>query len=156
VGAPSAAPTSSDWPSEVPSPSATADDVATVGNWTTFEDGVKIRVSKLKRGRVSDISAGGHPGDPAVIVTVQVTNGGGHRLDLSDMRIEARLGSDGREADEVYQDNYGGTPDGSLAIGRTSTSSYMFAADSAAELKHVAIDVAPGGDYNPMTYEGSA
>jgi hypothetical protein len=156
VGAPSAAATSSDWPSEAPSPSSTADDVTTVGSWGTAEDGVKIRVSKLGRGRVSDIASGGHPGDSGVVVTVQIENGGSHRLDLSQLRVEARLGVDGREADEVFQDGFGGTPDGSLAVGRTSTSRYMFAADSAAELKHVAIDVAPGYDYTPITYEGSA
>jgi hypothetical protein len=149
--APAAQPAGSAEPSEPEQP-----DVAAIGEWAKAEDGVRFRVSKLTRGRVSQYASGGHPGDPAVIVTVQVRNGSDHRLDLSLISVTARLGDDGREAEEVYQDSFMGSPSGSLSRGRTSTSRYMFAANKAGELKKVSLDVSPGFDYDSFTFEGSA
>lgn len=135
--------------SEPPSPST-----AKIGQWATADDGVEFRVSKLRRSAVSEIAAGGRPGNRAVAVTVQVKNGGSERLDLSALQVSVRLGKDGREAEEVFQDGYEGTPTGSLAPGRTSTSKYLFDAKSAAELKTVSVDVAPGFEYQSFTFEG--
>lgn len=128
--------------------------VAKIGQWATADDGVKFRVSKITKGRVSDIAAGGRPGNPAVIATVQITNGSKQRVDLTALNISARLGTEGREAEQVFQEGFDGTPSGSLAPGRTSTSKYMFDAKSSAELKHVAIEVAPGYEYQTFTFEG--
>lgn len=155
AGSPSAITTPVVEATPTPSPTDTANDVTGVGNWATASDGVKIRVSKLARGHVSDIASGGHPGDPGVVVTVQVMNGGTSRLDLSEIQISVRLGADGRESEEVFQDGYDGNPNGTLAVGKTSTSVHLFDAKNKAELQQVAVDVSPGFDYDSVTFEGS-
>lgn len=133
-----------------------ASNITKVGESATAEDGVWFSVTRLQRSRVSDIASGGRPGNPAVIVTVKIRNGSKERLDLSQIDVAVRLGKDGREAEEVFQDDFSGTPTGSLAPGRTSTSKYMFAGKTAAELRTVSVELAPGWDYDSATFEGKA
>ena len=128
--------------------------VTQVGQWATADDGVAFRVSKLKRGRVSDIASGGHPGDPAVVVTVQVRNGGKHRIDLTLVDVTARLGKSGDEAERVFQDGVDEGLTGTLAPGRTVSDRYMFAASKASDLKQVSVEIAPGIEYDSATFEG--
>lgn len=130
------------------------DNTTTVGHWATAADGITLRVWKLKRGRVSDVASGGHVGDPAVIVYVQIRNGSSKRFDLSLVQVEARIGADGQEAEEVFQDEFGEGFSGSLTPGRTVTQKFMFAAKKTADLKKVSIEVTPGFDYEGATFEG--
>lgn len=139
-------------------PSATPEDskVTKVGEWATAEDGVEFTVLSLARSRVSDVAAGGRVGHPAVVVTVQIKNGSKDRLDLSQIDLSVRLGPDGRESEQVYQGDFAGTPDGTLAPKRKSTSRYLFDAKNVAELRTVSVELSPGWDYNSITFEGRA
>lgn len=129
--------------------------LAKVGQTATADDGVEFSVTRLQRGRVSDTAAGGRPGDPAVIVTVRVKNGSKARMDLSEIDVIARLGKDGREAEQVYQGDFAGSPSGTLPPGRTSTSRYMFAGKTSGELRTVSVELSPGWEYDSATFEGS-
>lgn len=129
--------------------------VTKVGKWATAEDGLAFRVSKLTRSRVGQYAAGGRPGDPAVVATVQIRNGSKQRFDLALSTITVRFGSDGRQAEESFDDTHGGTPNGTLSPGRTSTHKYKFAAESAGDLKKVSVEIAPGLEYDSFTFEGS-
>lgn len=138
-------------------PEPADDTTSTVGGvYAEASDGVKFRVKELGRGKVGPYAAGGTPGDPAVIVTVQIKNGGTKRLDLTEVSVIVRLGADGREAEQVFDEGFSGTPDGTLSPGRTSTHKYMFAAESAAELQDVQVELSPGWEYPSVTFEGKA
>jgi hypothetical protein len=128
--------------------------VAKVGEWARADDGVMFRVAKLTKGTVGQYAAGGSPGDPAVILTVQLRNSGSKRFDLSAVDVTVRLGKDGTEADKVFQDGVDGSFDGTLAPGRTVTAKYMFAAQSRGDLKVVSVEIAPGYEYDSFTFEG--
>lgn len=138
-----------------PTDSGTGDNHTTqVGQWAHASDGIDLRVSKLARGTISDTAAGGSPGDPAVVVYVQFRNGSGKRFDLTMVEVAARVGADGSEAEQVFQDGFGDGFTGSLTPGRTVTAKYMFAAKKAADLKTVSVEVTPGLEYESATFEG--
>lgn len=130
------------------------DNTTQVGQWAHASDGIDLRVSKLARGTISDTAAGGHPGDPAVVVYVQFRNGSDKRFDLTMVEVAARVGADGTEAEQVFQDGFGDGFSGSLTPGRTVTARYMFAAKKAADLKQVSVEVTPGLEYESATFEG--
>lgn len=134
------------------------DGVTRVGTWAKAEDGISFRVSKLTRAKVPALAAGGNPGDPAVVATVQIRNGSKSRFDMTLVEVQARLGADGTQSEQVYADSYGdGFQSGTLPPGRTATAKFMFAASSKADLKKVSIEVTPGVlDYEPFSFEGSA
>lgn len=134
------------------------DGVTRVGTWAKAEDGIAFRVSKLTRAKVPAYAAGGTPGDPAVVATVQIRNGSKKRFDMTLVEVQARLGSDGDQSEQVFADSYGnGFMAGTLAPGRTASAKFMFAASSAKDLKKVSIEVTPGMlDYEPFSFEGSA
>lgn len=68
--------------------------------------------------------------------------------------VTARLGADGIEAEQVFQDGVDGMFDGTIAPGRTATTRFMFAAEKAADLKTVSIEVNAGFEYESFTFEG--
>lgn len=130
--------------------------VTQVGQWATADDGLTFRVSKLGRGKVGALASGGTPGDPAVVVTVQIRNDTKKRFDLSLVQVAARVGVDGDNAEQVFQDSYGEGFSGTVAPGRIATAKFMFAAGSAKDLKDVSVEVKPDFDYDSATFEGSA
>lgn len=133
------------------------DGVTGVGTWATAEDGIAFRVSKLTRAKVPAYAAGGTPGDPAVVATVQIRNKSKKRFDMTLVEVQARLGADGDQSEQVFGDSYGdGFMAGTLSPGRTATAKFMFAATSAKDLKKVSIEVTPGFEYESFTFEGSA
>lgn len=128
--------------------------VTTVGQWATAEDGIAFRVSKLKRGRVSQYAYGGRPGDPAVVATVQFRNRGTSRFDTTMIDVQARVGVDGVEAEQVFDHRFGDGFTGTLAPGRTATTEFMFAAAKVSDLARVSVEVTPGLEYDSATFEG--
>lgn len=130
------------------------DRTAKVGQWVKSDDGLRWTVVKLSASRVGQYAAGGHPGDPAVIVSVKIVNGGQHRLDLSLVQVTARVGTDGQGTEEVFDGEKYGVPSGTLAPGRTVSARYAFAADKRSDLEHVSIEVSPGLEYESGTFEG--
>lgn len=136
------------------SPSKRADGVFPVGRWAKTDDGMQLMVVSLKRGAVAD-EAAVHAGDPAVVVTLKITNKSTARFPLEELAVTSKLGVDSREAEEVYQGPYGQTLTGSLPPGRSSTSRYMFAAEDADELDDVTVNVSLGHEYAVVPFEGS-
>ncbi|MBW8481843.1 hypothetical protein [Actinomadura parmotrematis] len=139
-----------------PSPSESDDRTTTVGQWAHASDGLDFRVSRIERGTISDTSAGGHPGGPAVVVFVQLRNGTGARFDMGDLTVTVRAGDDGTDSERVYQDGYDSLADGSLSPARTATFKQMFTVPSKAAFKTIAVEVAPGAEYPTATFEGTA
>ena len=138
------------------SPSEKPEDgkVTKVGAWAAAEDGVEFRVSKLAKGTVSDVAAGGKQGDPAVIVTVQMRNNGKVRFDMSEVSVSVRVGEDGQEAEQIYQEGVDDSFDGTLAPGRTATVRQMYGGKARSDLKVVSVEISPGYEYDSFTFEG--
>ena len=131
------------------------DRTADIGQWVKSEDGVSWSVTKLAVTHVSQYASGGHPGDPALVVYVKVKNGSKHRVDLTQMTVTARTGTDGNDTEQVFDVDAGfDNPDGTLAPGRTASTKFAFAVGSRKDLKKVSVEVQPGVDYESGTFEG--
>lgn len=135
-------------------PSESADGPFRVGRWAKSGGGMQLMIVSLKRGAVAD-EAAVRPGDPAVVVTLKITNRSRTRFPLEELAVTSKLGEEGREAEEVFQGSYGQSLSGSLPPGRSSTSKYMFAAENRAELGRVAVYVSLGYEYKTVPFEGS-
>lgn len=128
--------------------------VTKIGTWANADDGIAFRVSSLKRGKIDEWAAGGTPGNPAAVATIQFRNGSKKQFDTSMITVSARLGADGVEAEQVFQDGFDGMFDGTIAPGRTATTKFMFAAEDTAALKAISIEVSAGFEYESFQFEG--
>jgi hypothetical protein len=68
----------------------------------TYEDGLEIWITDLKRGKVGSYAAGGHPGDPMVLFTVHIKNGTSHKVDAEEFSVEVSYSPDGDAAESIY------------------------------------------------------
>ena len=112
AGSVSSTPTGSS-SADAPSPEATA---ATDNSGTpakvgaegfTYENGLKVAVLGIAQGPISDVAAGGKPGDVQLKITVRVTNETKAIFDTALMQIGATAGADGTQLDTVFDLNAG-------------------------------------------------
>ena len=129
--------------------------VTGIGAWAKASDGLTFRVSKLARAKADEYTAVGKAGDPLIVATIQIRNGSSKPFDSSLVQVNAHLGVDGRQGDEVYDNTYGSHKGGMIVQGRTSTDQYAFLVKDPAEFKHVSIEIQPGFDYDSFTFEGA-
>jgi hypothetical protein len=125
-----------------------------VNDTVEFQDGVKMTVLGLNRNaRRSSYAAGGHPGDQTVVVTVKVTNGADHPIDLA-VTLSCSYGADGNAAEEVYdsESGYNGIDQpAKLQPGRSATGKYAFAVQKG-RAKNLVFTGQPGYDYEEQTW----
>ena len=144
-----------------PSPAGSSADEGPVkigpGEYVSYESGLEVRVPKLTTFRISDTGAGGQPGQRGLVATVSIKNGTSERFDLGSVIVNARAGSEGEQAESVYDSErgVGGGFEGTLAPGRTATARYGFAVDPE-DLDQIQIEVRPDYDRDPALFEGSA
>lgn len=129
--------------------------VAKIGatQWFTYEDGVKIQVTKAVRFKIGPYDSGGTPGGPGMLVTVTIRNSSKATVDLSGAQVNATYGSNGDAAEEVYGTNYGDGFSGTLTPGKAKTAKFGFALPKGRQ--SIDIEAAPGFDYNSSHFEGS-
>jgi hypothetical protein len=148
-------------PTNLPTPTETAppDDpsVARVGatEWFTYENGLKVQVTKLTRFKLGDGFTAGKKGDPGVKVTVTVKNGSKQTVDLSSTTVNLSYGTDGAQAEQTYDitSSADGFP-GSVTPGRTKTATFMYVVPAGKQA--IAVEVEPGFlDYEACHFEGS-
>lgn len=121
----------------------------------TYDDGVAIEVTKTKVRKISELAAGGRPGEPMVVFTIKVTNKSDQNLDGDLLSVDATYGKDGENADTVFDSsNIGDTISGTINKGRSKTGAYAFAVPKKGQ-SDVRLEVAPGFDYESVTFSGS-
>jgi hypothetical protein len=130
--------------------------VAKVGptEWFTYEDGLKVQVTKLARAKISQYASGGKPGGTAVVVTVTIRNGSGTTFDTSLVTVKVSSGPNGDEAEQVYDTGIEEFS-GSIPKGRAKTARYEFAVPKA-HYGQVLVEVAPSFEHNGSHFEGAA
>ena len=136
-------------PSEEPSPDQGP---AKFGQSFTYEDGLKVTVTEVKRGTVNSDDWEGNPGDPKVIVTVKITNGTTHKVRADEAGVQLYYGSQGDVAENLY--NYEGFT-GTISKGRSRTGKYDFALPNKTALKSITVEVEPSFDHESAIFEGS-
>lgn len=156
--APTSAPTSTDTvPPAAEETTATPDEpsVAKIGatQWFTYEDGVKVQVTKAVRYKIGPYASGGTPGGPGMVVTVTIRNSSKATVDLSGATVKATYGSNGDEAEQVFDETYGSGFSGTATPGKAKTAKFAFALPKGRQ--SVDIEVAPGYEYNTSHFEGS-
>jgi hypothetical protein len=125
-----------------------------VNDTVIFADQVRMTVLGLRRNAPrSSYASGGSPGTQTVVVTVKVTNGADHPIDLLVM-LSLSYGADGNAAEEVYdtENGYAGidTP-AKLQPGRSATGRYAFAVPKGRATNLVFAGY-PGLDYEEATW----
>jgi hypothetical protein len=132
--------------------------VAKVGatEWFTYEDGLKVQVTKLARFKIGPYAAGGKPGGTGVIVTVTIRNGSKATFDAGDVTITVTSGPNGDAADTVYDSDKGlsGGFQGSIPAGRVKTAKAGFAVP-AAHMGQIQVEVQPSYEHNSSFFEGA-
>lgn len=141
---------------EETTPPADEPSIAKVGatQWFTYEDGLKVQVTKLTRKKIGPYASGGSPGGTAVVVTVTIRNGSGKAFDSSLVDVKVAHGPNGDQAEQVFDsgiEEFSGT----IPNGRVRTAQYEFAVPKA-HYGQVQVEVAPSFDHNSSIFEGAA
>jgi len=127
--------------SETPPPDDPA--VAKIGpmQWFTYDDGLKVQVTKLTRSGKN------------VIATVTIRNGTKKTVDLATSQVKMAYGPNGNEAEPVYDMDYGLGFTGTVTPGKAKTARFAF---TVPRNQVVDIEVSPGFlDYESCHFEGS-
>ena len=144
---------------ETPTPTPEEPGIAKVGatEWFTYEDGLKVQVTKLTRFKIGEYAAGGKPGGTGVIVTVTIRNGTKKVFDANSVQINVTSGPNGDAADTVYDSDkaLSGGFEGSVPAGRVKTAKAGFAVP-AAHMKDVQVEIVPSYEHDPSFFEGAA
>lgn len=132
--------------------------VAKVGatEWFTYEDGVKVQVTKVARFKIGQYASGGEPGGSAVMVTITIRNGSKKAADLSLTTVSLAYGANGDQADQVFDSEHsvGSGFEGSATPGKAKTAKFAFAVPKGRQV--LDIEVAPGFlDYESAHFEGA-
>jgi hypothetical protein len=135
-------------------------DVATFSDSYTYEDGLKVEITKVGHTTVSEWAAAdnAHIGDDVLVFTVRLTNGSSDRFDASDLTADASYGADGDVASEVFDSEKGldGGFDGPSTItpGHRKSVKLGFVV-AKKHWKDVTLEVTPGFDYSSAVFQGS-
>jgi hypothetical protein len=119
----------------------------------TYEDGLTVQVLTAKRYTIPEINSGVQPGDVGVLVTVRISNGAPGVVDLTECIVTLKAGTDGLEAERVFDDVAGDGFGSRVAPGRKATATLGFAVPKA-NLPLVNIEVSPAFDYEASIFEG--
>ena len=152
--------TAPDEPAATPEPTQTDDapDVAKIGatEWFTYEDGIKVQVTRAKPYKIGSYAAGGKPGGQGVVITVTIKNGSKATFDSDLADVTLASGPNGDQAERVFDsatDGLGFT--GSIAPGRSKTAKFAFAVPKA-HLSQLQIEVTPSWEHEGSLFEGPA
>ncbi|MFG1811193.1 DUF4352 domain-containing protein [Streptomyces sp. NPDC049040] len=80
---------------------------AVFGATYTYTDGLAVTVSQVSRFTPSDTSAGSHPGDTAIILTVKIHNGTAKTFDTGLVTVDVKAGAEGEAAQAVFDSEKG-------------------------------------------------
>lgn len=164
AAAPSSSPTTQDTvPPAVdettPTPTAEDPGIAKVGpaEWFTYEDGLKVQVTRLTRFKIGQYAAGGKPGGTGVIVTMTIRNGSKKTFDVSSVMVNVTHGPNGDAAETVFDGDKGlnGGFEGSIPAGRVKTAKAGFAIP-AEHMKQIEVEIQPSFEHNSSFFEGVA
>lgn len=133
--------------------------IAKVGptEWFTYEDGLKVQVTKLSRFKIASYAVGGKPGGTGVIVVVTIRNGSKATFDASGGQITVTSGPNGDAADTVYDTDMGlnGGFEGSIPPGRAKTVKVGFAVPTS-HMGQIHVEVQPSYEHNSSFFDGAA
>jgi hypothetical protein len=131
-------------------------DVVPIGDpaGVEFEDGLAVQVVSVKRFRISEVAAGGQPGDVGALVTVKVTNGSAASVDISATELVVRAGTDQIECEQVFDEGVGDGFTGPLPAGKSASATFGYAIPTTA-LGPVSVGVTPAYDYESANFEGT-
>jgi hypothetical protein len=140
-----------------PKPKPTQTGVGAFGQTYTWNDGIKVLVSKPKAYTPSQYAAGTHPGDSAVQFTVQIINGGKKPFDTALFNMNLKAGADGVAAEQVFDESTGDGFSGTVLPGSKATAKFAFDIPKGAG-KKLDLEGSPdaGIDYNSAHWIGTA
>ncbi|MEV6331702.1 DUF4190 domain-containing protein [Streptomyces sp. NPDC051909] len=102
------------------------------GDTFTYEDGIKVTVSKPRAHTPDGFAAGHAKGNKAFQVTITIVNGSGKTLDVTTALPDAK-DAEGATADMVFDGSYASKPfEGKVLPGKQAKADYTFSLPSAA------------------------
>jgi maltose-binding protein MalE len=144
-------------PTPTPTPTPTPPSVQHFGSGAfTYENGLKVQVPTPVKFTPSDTAAGTHAGQTGVLVTVTITNSSGAQIDLALAQVKVTSGSAGNQADSIFDSaqDIGSGFSGSVLPGHSQSAKFAFSV-APSDLSDVVVQVTPGFNYQPVSFEGS-
>ncbi|MEU3747897.1 MULTISPECIES: DUF4190 domain-containing protein [Streptomyces] len=121
------------------------------GDTSVYDNDLKITVSDPKAYTASEYAVGHTKGNKAYQVTVVVENGGKKNFDAVGVLLSARAGTDGVEAEQIFDEKVGAGFQGAVLPGKKATLTVAF--DTPKDAKNLTVEVNPGFDYNASQWE---
>ncbi|MEU5158824.1 DUF4352 domain-containing protein [Streptomyces sp. NPDC020875] len=122
------------------------------GGSATYPDGIKVTVTKAPQSfRPGDYAAGHEAGNKAYKVTVVIENMGDKRFDSTLTTTEARAGTEGVTAEQIFDDTVDTGFEGTILPGRKATTVYGFSTPATA--KELTLEISPGMSHDPAQWE---
>ncbi|MET9437000.1 DUF4190 domain-containing protein [Streptomyces sp. NPDC006551] len=120
-----------------PEPTETGPATLAFGGTHTYEDGVKVTVSKPRAYRPDQFAAGHTKGNKAVQLTITIVNGGKKAIDITTALPDVRDGQ-GARASQIFDGSRASEPfQGTLLPGRQAKANFAFSlpADATGEIQ---------------------
>jgi hypothetical protein len=124
-----------------------------IGQPYVYDDGLRVTITSTQRGSIPRDSIEGNPGDPRLIITVQIANGTQHNFGTGDADVIVSYGKKGDEAEQLYTyDGFNGT----ILRNRSKSSKFDFYIKDRAGFSDLVIEVNPDYDHGPAIFQGAA
>lgn len=139
---------------ETPTASAAAsgDGSYALTDTVTYENKVKVSLSKFARGVSGEYAS---PAKTAYIkFTVTVVNNSAKTMDLAALTVNCSYGDDGKEGEEIFdsENGLGGTPSTHLLAGRTVK--VVLACAQPKKVAHTQVEVSPDWESDAAIFAG--
>ncbi|WP_460528350.1 hypothetical protein [Flindersiella endophytica] len=130
--------------------------VASFKDAVTYKDGLKVEVTGIAHGKISDLASGGKPGGDMTTFTLRITNGSKAPFDATLSVPSVTYGDAGETAEGVFDDKAGAGFAGKVLPGKSMSAPWAFAIPKA-ELADVTLQLELGAlDKEPAIFTGSA
>jgi hypothetical protein len=93
----------------------------------TYQDGLKVEVSKIEHGKIGEYDVGGKPGGDQTTFTIRITNGSKAAFDATLVSPSATYGEAGTTAETVITDKVGAGFTGKILPGKSMSAPWAFA-----------------------------
>lgn len=139
-----------------PTQEPAAEPVEKVANFKqayTYDDGLKIQVSKIDTAKAGEYAMGAKPGASVLVLTVKITNGTKTVIDPALLTAALTYGADGTEVEQVFDGDLGGGFSAKIAPGKSASAEFGYSVPKAG-YGSVTFDVSPDFERESALFSG--
>ncbi|MER5633683.1 DUF4190 domain-containing protein [Streptomyces nitrosporeus] len=121
------------------------------GDTAAYDDGLEVTVGKAAAYTPDEFAIGHTEGDKAYTVEVVIENKSEEKFDTALATVNARAGSDGVEAEQIFDGTIGEGFTGTVLPGKKATVKFAF--DAPADAKNLTVEVSPGFEWDASQWD---